>query len=45
MKNLIFPVVLITLNLCAALQCGVEGDIKMTLYWLLAATINCYVIL
>lgn len=36
----IFPVVLIILDLGAAISYGVNGDIRKVIYWLAAAILN-----
>ncbi len=39
----IFPVTLISLDLCAAIVYALSGDFKMALYWVAAAVLNCCV--
>lgn len=36
----IFPVILIVLDVGAAVMCAVNGDIKKSIYWLAAAVLN-----
>jgi hypothetical protein len=36
----IFPVILITLDVAAAIVYGYHGDVKHTIYWLAAATLT-----
>lgn len=40
MIKYIFPLILIILNICAAVVCAVTYDFKMAVYWLAAAVLN-----
>ena len=40
MSKYIFPIILITLDLCAALVYALNKDFKMAIYWLAAAVLN-----
>ena len=39
-KELIFPLILILLDLCAAAVYGFSGDWRKVIYWLAAAVFN-----
>lgn len=39
----LFPLILILLNIGAAIVYGVKGDARMTIYWVAAAVLNCAV--
>lgn len=41
----VFPLILITLNLCAAGSYAVAGNPRMAVYWLAAATLNVCILL
>ena len=36
----IFPILLIVLDLGAAVVCGFQGDVRMVIYWIAAAVLN-----
>jgi hypothetical protein len=40
MNKYIFPVILIALDIGAAVIYGVEGDIRKVIYWVAAAVLN-----
>lgn len=41
MKNTyIFPIILILLDVGASVMCGMDGDVRKTVYWLAAAVLN-----
>ena len=40
MSKYIFPLILIILNIGAAVVCAVTHDFKMAVYWLAAAVLN-----
>lgn len=40
MKKLIFPIILIALQVGAGIMCATEKDIKMAVYWIAAAVLN-----
>ena len=40
MKQYIFPILLITFNIGAAIMCVACGDNKKAIYWLAAAVLN-----
>ena len=39
-KEYIFPLILILLDVCAAIAYGAGGDWKKAIYWLAAAVLN-----
>ena len=39
-KEYIFPLILILLDICAAIVYGAVGDWKKAIYWLAAAVLN-----
>ena len=39
-KEYIFPVILIALNIGAAIMYGINGDLRKVIYWLAAAVLN-----
>lgn len=39
-KEYIFPILLIALNVGAAVMCFAQGDIKKSIYWIAAAVLN-----
>lgn len=39
-KEYIFPMLLIALNVGAAVMCFAQGDIKKSIYWIAAAILN-----
>ena len=43
MTKYIFPITLIILDLGAALMYALNKDLKMTIYWIAAAILNCCV--
>lgn len=36
-RELIFPCILIVLNLCAAVMYGLDGDVRKVVYWIASA--------
>ncbi len=40
MNKYIFPVILIALDLGAAVMYGISGDVKKVIYWIAAAVLN-----
>lgn len=43
MSKYIFPIILIALDLGAAIMYAIGKDFKMALYWVAAAVLNCCV--
>ena len=43
MSKYIFPIILIILDVGAAVMCAIHKDFKMAIYWLSAAILNCCV--
>ena len=39
----LFPIILIVINMCAAIVCLFTGDYQKGIYWTAAAVLNCCV--
>ncbi len=39
-REYIFPLILIALDVGAAVMCGVGGDVRKAVYWIAAAVLN-----
>ena len=43
MRNLVFPTILIVLDVCASIVYGFDGDWRKVIYWGAAAVLTCAV--
>lgn len=40
MNKYIFPIILISIDIGAAVVYGIDGDLRKTIYWIAAAVLN-----